>query len=700
MRSRYCCIILCLLVSMMASAQTQQGYVKTKGRLGNNGVVIAGTRLSGATITVKGGNTVLSGNNGAFSLLIPNSNYYLQNVQKQGYVLTDPDVLSKQYAYSKNPLVLVMEDKAQQEAEQRAIERKIKNKLYADIQKRSEEIETLKEQNRITEEKYRELQQKLNKDQDDNENIIHEMAIRYARIDFDEVDDYHRRICDCIINGRLTEADSLLRAKGDVSKRIERLIHHHEANVQTRADLEKSEDLEKKEKENIAQDCYSWFELYKLKHQNDSAAYYLGKRASLVQPHVMWLLDAGSFVWEYQTNYEMALEYYQKAENVAKDSSDYRKIYNNIGALYYETGQFGDAVRYYEKAASYYSADETDNYLPLIYSNLSAAYRQCQDMDGALRYASKALTLSQMILGEDHITTAGCYNTLGLLYNKLHDYAKSLDYYKKAIAIAERLPGDNLWNISNYYVNIAGSYADLSDYPTAKNYYKKALELRQKDLGENHPLLGNVYNNLGFVERESGHYTEALRYYEKAVEYWSLSDSFRFRVAIGYGNMAACYENLQEYENALKKYETGETIIEGLYKRGDADAMLYLPSIYKTLGKLADTSEEYRQRYMHFMDDKTIVGHVVKGLKSPAEQHGVTGWYYVLEYCDWNINSSSSFFAKMEEMKNKHQTMTIMKDDNVYYEDFDYAIKDDFHIYYVSDEEKAHLKELYVHRKR
>ena len=149
-------ILLLLSLSLASFAQTQQGYVKTKGRLGNNGTVIAGARLQGTIVTIKGGNAVLSGNNGTFSLSVPNNNYYLQNVQKQGYVLTDPDVLSKQYTYSKNPLVLVLEDKDQQMADRRAIERKISSSLYAQLQKRNDELEALKEQHKITEEKYRE----------------------------------------------------------------------------------------------------------------------------------------------------------------------------------------------------------------------------------------------------------------------------------------------------------------------------------------------------------------------------------------------------------------------------------------------------------------------------------------------------------------------------------------------------------------
>ena len=185
---RYISFFIFILVFIGASAQNQQGYVKTKGRLGANGSVIAGTRLSGATITVKGGNAVLSGNNGAFSLATPTSSYYLQNVQKQGYVLTDLDVLSKQYACSKNPLVLVLETPGQQTDDKLQVERKIRRSLQRQLQQREDEIEALKEENKITKQEYQEQLKKLYEEQESNEKLISEMADRYAKIDYYQID--------------------------------------------------------------------------------------------------------------------------------------------------------------------------------------------------------------------------------------------------------------------------------------------------------------------------------------------------------------------------------------------------------------------------------------------------------------------------------------------------------------------------------
>ena len=91
------------------TAQTQKGYVRTRGYLDQNGTVVKGTRLSGATVIVKGRNAVLSGKDGGFSVAILGTSYYLQSVYKQGFVLTDPEILLKPYVHSSEPLVIVLE---------------------------------------------------------------------------------------------------------------------------------------------------------------------------------------------------------------------------------------------------------------------------------------------------------------------------------------------------------------------------------------------------------------------------------------------------------------------------------------------------------------------------------------------------------------------------------------------------------------
>ena len=104
-------VLVMTFVVMMAAfasmAQTQTGYVKTKGRLNAEGKVVAGKRIPEAMIQAKGCNAARSNNNGVFSIPIPSNKFQLQSVKKNGYMLLDPEILLKAYSHSSNPLIII-----------------------------------------------------------------------------------------------------------------------------------------------------------------------------------------------------------------------------------------------------------------------------------------------------------------------------------------------------------------------------------------------------------------------------------------------------------------------------------------------------------------------------------------------------------------------------------------------------------------
>ena len=622
---------ICLLAVISISAQTQQGYVKTKGRLGNNGSIISGSRIQGATIQIKGRTAVLSQANGTFSFPIPAQKFYLQNVQKQGFVLTDPDILSRQHSYSADPLVLVIEDKAQQEAERRAIERKISRKLYAELEKRQDEIDALLEQNKISEEKYRELQQQLNKDQDDNASIIKEMAERYMKIDFDEVDDFNRQISDCIINGRLTEADSLLRTKGDISERFNKLSQHHEANVQARAELEKSEEMEKKNREDLAQDCFSKFEIFRMQHQNDSAGFYLELRTLLDSTNVNWLDFTGYYYYTYLADNEKALYYFvkeleqsilqygerstnvataynnialtfmssdkndaaaqylEKALNINKELLDGNNTamadnYLNLGAIMNKKGKFIEALQYEESAKIIYKTLEENKLLLLnlsrCFDHIAQSYVGLGNYSDALTNNLEALRIRLTICQEDDIALAYSYNNLADTYFLLKDFEKAIDNGEKALKIASLIYGEKHPFTATCYSNIGKVYSETKEYQKAIDHYQKSLLIRNTILGNNHSDVALCYNNLGVTYNYMKQYEDAIRNHELAL---SIRRSIYGEPSVFVGaslyNIGAVYDSKGDLRTALIYYNKALKTFTELYPDNHPNTNLVIKKI-------------------------------------------------------------------------------------------------------------------------
>jgi len=566
MRRIFVLLLLLPLAIMTSFAQTQQGYVKTKGRLSSNGTVISGTRITGATVTVQGSNAVVSGNNGTFSLAIPSKNYYLQNVQKQGYVLTDPDVLSKQYAYSKNPLVLVLETQDQQANDKIAAERRIRRTLQRQLQEKEDEIESLKEQKKLSDEEYRKQLQEVYAQQKNNERLISDMADRYSRMDFDEVDEFNRRISQLILDGRLTEADSLLNTKGDINARVAVLRQHQEANAQAEQELkkkqkklEKSKVLTQKEMEDLAQDCYSKFEIFKMLHQNDSAAYYIELRAEMDTANIEWGLVAGKYCQQYKALLSKAEFYYERSlRNAMTQTNDLPKCYNAMASLSSDRGEYDKALMYYQKSYDIVLANNNgENHKSIIVAlmNLCNMYRKMGDFKRAIEISERAV---KNMYNTDDFSTSGkvkVYGNIANLYSSQNQYRKALEYFFKANELLEiceeNLPLEKITT----HINIGHTYFELGEYDSAMDWDMKAYDLVNNILGDSHPDMATILNNIGSVYLKQNRPEKTLEYMKKSLGidinvYGHKSPN----LIIDYNNIGMVQHTMEQYEEALTSY--------------------------------------------------------------------------------------------------------------------------------------------------
>lgn len=197
-------IILNLLFSCMtllAQTQVQQGCVKTRGRM-VNGKHVPGVGLPGAVVTIKGRNDIaVKNNDGTFSFPFSGKHYFVQSVLKENYELVDADVVSITHEHSSNVHFFVMETPEQLLQDKLDNEKNLRRKLNKQLQKREDEIEALKNENKISQQRYQQLRQELYAAQESNEKLISEMAERYAKLDYDQLDDFYRQVSNYIEEG-------------------------------------------------------------------------------------------------------------------------------------------------------------------------------------------------------------------------------------------------------------------------------------------------------------------------------------------------------------------------------------------------------------------------------------------------------------------------------------------------------------------
>lgn len=216
-------ITLMLAVAQTAYSQTQHGFVKTIGRPGKPGVP-----LENVTIQMMGMvNATTSSSTGEFKLSAYNKKdgdaIKLLKVRKNGYELKDKDLIGRSLVFSSHvPIYITMVDIRQLEADKRRIEENARRVAEENYQKKKAEIEKENNLHQLTAEKYRKQLDNLQEKYEKYLSLISDMADRYARTDYDNLDSIDVEINICIENGELEKADSLIHTVFDPETVLER----------------------------------------------------------------------------------------------------------------------------------------------------------------------------------------------------------------------------------------------------------------------------------------------------------------------------------------------------------------------------------------------------------------------------------------------------------------------------------------------
>lgn len=522
---RYLIIIALSLLTAFASAQTQQGYVKTKGRM-VNGQLVPGQGLKGAVVSLHGNNAVLvNSDDGEFSFPVTTAQFRLDSVKKKGYQLVDMDVCPRNYTYSGNPLYIVMETPDQQLQDKLSAERKIRRNLQKQLQEKEDEIEELKASQKISDDEYRQALQKLYADQESNEQLISDMAKRYSELDYDQLDEFYRQVSFFIENGDLVKADSLLNTRGDLNQQVEEQLQRGQAIQAKEQQIEQAKSVHAADNEELAKRCYSYFETFAAQHLNDTAAYYLELRTRLDTTNVDWLYEAGLFLEGYVGDYDKTLQYYrmglrQSMQQFGENNAKTALFYAAIGVVSYYIIDLETGKEYLEKSLEIRQSLYGENHPDVAesYANIGSIYSITGQYDKALECHRKSLAINLACHGENHADVAFSYHNIGFTYARSGNYEKALGYYLKALEIAISTLGDNHPTEAGFCQNIGLAYAHLKDYEKALQYMEQANSILISTVGEKHPNLAYVYQNIGYVYFLKGDFDKAREYFDKDME--------------------------------------------------------------------------------------------------------------------------------------------------------------------------------------
>ncbi|XP_067351826.1 protein O-mannosyl-transferase TMTC1 isoform X5 [Channa argus] len=220
--------------------------------------------------------------------------------------------------------------------------------------------------------------------------------------------------------------------------------------------------------------------------EGELAAAHYQQAVRLKPAHYVAMVNLGRLLRSSNDNKE-AESWYKRALQVTRKVD----ILTPLGALYYNTGRYEEALQVYKEAAAL-QPDSTDIWLALA---------QVLAMAGRTKEAEK-MTLD-IIYREG--SCIECYRLLSAIYSKRGNFTEALDALDRAL---QQNPTD-LTVRAELYFSKGNQLREMNLLDKAFESYKLAVELK--------PDQSQAWMNMGGIQHIKGDYAAARMYYQRAL---------------------------------------------------------------------------------------------------------------------------------------------------------------------------------------
>lgn len=279
-------------------------------------------------------------------------------------------------------------------------------------------------------------------------------------------------------------------------------------------------------------------------------------------------------------DYKNAMAFYNKSlsnASIIKDSVTIAKISSNEAMISFNIGEVAKAIEGFSRALQIGRRINNEELIANNYLNLAIVYTNQSKNDSVVLYISKALSHFKHI--NDKAGQSSCYKSLGSYYYNNSNYSNAIANFQSALDIALEIgekPG-----IAKGYHNLSELYFRIGDMERATSLLDKSIKLKI-ELGDSLSL-AKGYTAAGNIHYSRSENTEALKYYKKTLAIYR-EKGIVDELGSAYSNIGNAYSGLHKSDSAIYYYE------KSIKYHNDIDYQLGVSNAYINLG------DEYRAR--------------------------------------------------------------------------------------------------------
>lgn len=280
-----------------------------------------------------------------------------------------------------------------------------------------------------------------------------------------------------------------------------------------------------------------------------------------------------------QTQFDSALASYQAAEKIAAGYpvplSGSNRLFNTLGAVYYETGNYSQARNYFEKAIAVLPPGES------AYADLLANYKvNLASTLNKLELYEEAQAIYAALLPLNRNRTEILHN-LGAIRSAQREYREAIAYFRQV-----SYSNNKMIRLCN---DMASAWLQLHQPDSARYWINRAMEENKKWNGDqkNTPH-GLTLRYAGDAFAAAGDPQQALRFYQQALMQFDreFNDS---SLTANPQSFEVVFSYIQLFQTLIAKAESLEQVFNASQKRELLESAL---AAYRSAFDLADYVEK------------------------------------------------------------------------------------------------------------
>lgn len=290
---------------------------------------------------------------------------------------------------------------------------------------------------------------------------------------------------------------------------------------------------------------------------------------------------------------------YEEALNIFLEADAKNEVVGaliNLGYVYNHNNDPFLALEYYQRANEL-AREIDDKFMEgVTYLNMGYIYMNAGDVEKALEVEFKGLKIREETGDIDGIARASTH--IAQIYSSQGDYEKALELEFKSLELRKQ-KGDNI-DIGYALNNIATTYGKMGDTLKSHEYYKLAYETRMQTNSPRSKAFG--CDAMARVLAEQGNFSEGLDLLNESIEIWkSLNDhsglsNAYFNAALIYGLYSKDYDKAIEFGKKSLELALEINEIEAVMFASDA-----LTNSFKKVGNYK-SALEMKELYISMRD--------------------------------------------------------------------------------------------------